>query len=252
MIIDSHCHIDFDTFNQDRTEVLAHAASLGIHTLIVPAITSATWQRVKSVCRQHSGLYPCYGLHPYFIDQHTDDDLDKLDAWLANEPAVALGECGLDFYLKELDQTKQHYFFEAQLALASKHQLPVVIHSRKATEQVIQALKKYPELTGMMHSFSGSYEQARQLTDMGFYISFGGPVTYPAARRLRELVSRLPLESLLIETDAPDQPDFEHQGQRNEPGYIRNVISAIAELKNTSKEQVINTTCTNAKKLFSI
>lgn len=252
MIIDSHCHIDFETFDEDREQVLTRARELGIQKIIVPGISVATWPRVKSVCQLHPELYPAYGLHPYYIDQHSDADLVVLDNWLNHENAIAVGECGLDYYLKHLDQTKQLHLFENQLRLAEKYSLPLVIHSRKATEQVIQCLKKRPELTGMIHSYSGSYEQALQLIDMGFYLSFGGPVTYPKASRLRQLVSQLPMEALLVETDAPDQPDLKHHGLRNEPAYISNVIEQISQLKDIPIEQVMNITTDNAKQLFSI
>ena len=252
MIIDSHCHIDFDAFDDDRDRVLSSARQLGIQSIIVPGISADTWPRVQSICQQHQGLYPTYGLHPYFIEQHSDHDLILLDDWLNREHAVALGECGLDFYLKHLDKNRQLYLFEAQLDIAARHNLPVVIHSRKATEQVIQCLKKRPTLQGMIHSYSGSYEQALQLIDMGFYLSFGGPVTFPKASRLRQLVSKLPLEAMLVETDAPDQADLKHHGLRNEPAYICNVIEQISQIKNLSMQQVINTTSDNAKRLFSI
>ncbi|MCW8955321.1 MAG: TatD family hydrolase [Gammaproteobacteria bacterium] len=252
MIIDSHCHIDFEVFDDDREQVLSRARALGIQTIVVPGISAATWPRVKAVCQQHPGLHPAYGLHPYFIDQHADADLVALDNWLHCEQAIAVGECGLDFYLKQLDKTKQLRFFEAQLDIAQHHHLPLVIHARKATEQVIQCLKSRTDLTGMMHSYSGSYEQAMQLIDLGFYLSFGGPVTYQKASRLRQLVSKLPVEALLVETDAPDQPDLKHHGLRNEPGYITNAIEQISQLKGISVPQLISVTSRNAQQLFSL
>lgn len=252
MIIDSHCHIDFETFDEDRDQVIYRANRLGIQSIIVPGISTSTWPRVKSVCQQHKGLYPAYGLHPYFIDQHSDHDLVTLEQWLNTENPVAIGECGLDYYLKHLPKDKQLHLFEAQLDMARRHNLPLVIHARKATEQVIQCLKARPGLKGMIHSFSGSYEQAMQLIDLGFYLSFGGAVTYPKASRLRYMVSKLPLEALLIETDAPDQPDFNHQGLRNEPGYISQVIDQISELKDLNRQQLIDKTTRNARLLFSL
>lgn len=252
MIIDSHCHIDFETFNQDREQVLTRARQLGIQSIIVPGISAANWPGVKDVCQQFPELYPTYGLHPYYIDQHSNDDLVLLDDWLIRENAIAVGECGLDFFLKHLDKARQLYLFEAQLDIAKAHDLPLVIHARKATEQVIQCLKSRAGLKGMIHSYSGSYEQAVQLIDMGFYLSFGGPVTYPKASRLRQLVSKLPLDALLVETDAPDQPDLKHHGLRNEPGYITNVIEHISQLKEVPIKQVTEITTQNAVKLFSL
>lgn len=252
MIIDSHCHIDFEIFNQDREQVLARARQLGIRSIIVPGISAATWPRVKSVCLQFPELYPAYGLHPYYLDQHSDDDLVTLDDWLSCENTIAVGECGLDYFLKHLDKARQLNLFEAQLDIAKAHNLPLVIHARKATEQVIQCLKTRTGLKGMIHSYSGSYEQAVQLIDMGFYLSFGGPVTYTKASRLRQLVSKLPLDALLVETDAPDQPDLKHHGLRNEPGYITNVIDQISQLKETPIQKIVEITSHNAKNLFSL
>lgn len=252
MIIDSHCHIDFEAFDDDRPEVLNRAWTQGIQKIIVPGVTATTWPRVKSVCDQYPALYPCYGLHPYYIEQHSESDLGTLDNWLSQEHCIAVGECGLDFYLKQLDQSKQLRIFEAQLDLAQKHNLPVVVHSRKATEQVIQCIKSRKGIKGMIHSYSGSYEQAMQLVKLGFLLSFGGAVTYTRASRLREMVSKLPLDAILIETDAPDQPDLKHHGLRNEPGYITQVIEQISQLKNISAEKLIDTTTQNAQQLFSI
>ncbi|MCW9012427.1 MAG: TatD family hydrolase [Gammaproteobacteria bacterium] len=252
MIVDSHCHLDFEDFDDDRDQVLASAKSIGIEHIVVPAISSATWPRLKKVCDHYLECHAAYGLHPYYIDKHCHSDLDKLDQWIKREQPVAVGECGLDFFLKDLDKNKQQEFFEAQLDIANENQLPVVIHSRKATEQVILCLKKYPSLTGMIHSYSGSLEQARQLIDMGFYISFGGAITYDRASKLHSIAAKLPLEKLLVETDAPDQPGLKHHGQRNQPYYIFDVIETLARLRNDTVENISHITSSNAIALFSL
>ncbi|MCW8854290.1 MAG: TatD family hydrolase [Gammaproteobacteria bacterium] len=252
MIIDCHCHIDFEAFDSDREQVLDRAQQAGIEHLIVPGVSADTWPRIKTACNQYRNLHPCYGLHPYYIDQHTHEDIVLLEEWIIKEKPVAIGECGLDFYLKDLNKEKQIAFFQAQLEIAQKHNLPVVIHSRKATEEIIYALKKFPGLKGMIHSYSGSYEQALQLIDLGFYLSFGGAITYDRATRLREIVRRLPLDSLLIETDAPDQPDLKHHKQRNEPAYIKNVIVTLNDLRNEGTDAICNQTTANCKLLFSL
>jgi len=252
MIIDSHCHIDFEDFDSDRKHVLQRAQNAGIKHIIVPSISADNWPRVRQNCQQYSQLHPCYGLHPYFLDQHKAEHLNELKKWLDNEAAVAIGECGLDFYLKHLDKNKQLEFFDAQLKIAVDYQLPVIIHSRKATEQVIQTIKKYPGLHGMIHSYSGSLEQAKQLIDLGFYISFGGAITYEKATRIRAIAQQIPLDALLIETDAPDQPDLHHHSKRNEPVYILNVLETLSELKDLPVEKIANTTSDNAISLFSL
>ena len=251
MIIDSHCHFDFPDFDADREQVMQRARRQGIERIIVPGVKADSWQRVKHTCEQYNECLPAYGLHPYFIDEHSDQDIDSLQHWLTRETSIGVGECGLDFYLEHLDRDRQIKFFDAQLALAQQFDLPVIIHSRKATEQVMQMLRGYKNIRGMMHSYSGSYEQARQLIDMGFYLSFGGAITYDRAKRLHSMISKLPLDHLLIETDAPDQPDSKHHGKTNEPAYIVEVIQRLEQLLNTDRDTIIETTSQNTRRLFN-
>ncbi len=252
MIIDSHCHFDFDVFDQQRERILHTARQNGIGKIIVPGVRASNWDKIRDLCRQYAECFPCYGLHPYFIDEHRQQDLDELDRRLERDKPVGVGECGLDFHLPELDRQRQTDFFEAQLALAEKHRLPVVIHSRRATEQVIQSLRKFKNLRGMVHSYSGSLEQAKQLIDLNFYLSFGGAITYERAQRLRRMIRALPLQSLLIETDAPDQPGQSHQSEINEPAFILEVVDVLAGLLHAAREEVIETTRCNAEKLFAL
>ena len=252
MIIDSHCHIDFPEFDDDREQVLERAFNVGVRRIIVPGVMQQTWPGIQHCCDKYQHLYPCYGLHPYFIDRHTEQHLTDLEYWLQTKQPIAVGECGLDFFLKELDRNRQHYFFEQQLDLAVKFKLPVVIHARKSTEEVIRAIKQRPSLRGMIHSYSGSYEQAIQLIDLNFYLSFGGPATYPNSKRLRKMILQLPLECILVETDAPDQPVANAENRRNEPACISHVIDSIAELHQVDREEVIMTTAENAQQLFQL
>jgi TatD DNase family protein len=250
-LVDAHCHLDMHDFDADRSAVIERAQAAGIGTIVVPGVSSDTWKNVLAVCREQY-CYPCYGLHPYHADKHEEHDLDVLKLWLTDHPAVAVGECGLDYRKGQADREKQRFFFESQLSIAMQFDLPVVIHSVHATEDVIRALKPHRGIRGMVHSFSGSYEQALQLIEMGIYISLGGPVTYDRATRLRETAARLPLESLLIETDAPDQPDAGHHGERNEPAYIVNVLQCLAELREEDAESIARRTTANARQLFGI
>lgn len=252
MIIDSHCHIDFDDFDADREQVLQRAQNAGVSKIIVPGVTQKTWQRITRTCLKYSQLYPCYGLHPYFIEKHTENDLLSLENYLLDNNAVGVGECGLDFFLKNLNKDKQIFYFEQQLDLAIKFKLPVVIHARKATEAVIKSIKNRPGLCGMIHSYSGSYEQAMQLIELGFYLSFGGPITYDNATRLHKLVRSLPLNNILIETDAPDQPVSAHYGERNEPAFITDIARQIAALKNIDINEVKSVTRNNTQNLFNL
>ena len=260
MIIDSHCHIDFSAFDHDRDQVLAHASQVGVKKIIVPGVLQKTWNKISEYCTQYTQLYPCFGLHPYYIEQHSEKDLTLLKQHIQQNTTVAVGECGLDFYLKNLDKSKQQFYFEAQLDIAKEFNLPVVIHARKSTEAVINTIKKYPQLNGMIHSYSGSYEQALQLIELGFYLSFGGPITYEKSTRLRKLVQSLPLDSLLVETDAPDQPvakadeyNANTEGNsRNQPAYIVDVVDTIALLHSKNREEIASITTENANSLFQL
>lgn len=252
MIIDSHCHIDFSDFDEDRQEVLDRATHLGVEKIIVPGVKQSTWLRISEYCQRYTQLYPCFGLHPYFINEHCENDLDSLQNIISQIKPVAVGECGLDFFLKDLDKSKQHFYFEQQLDIAIQAQLPVVVHARKSTQAVIQAIKQRPGLSGMIHSYSGSYEQAKQLIELGFYLSFGGPITYEKSTRLRKLVQDLPLSHLLVETDAPDQPVANTDSSRNEPGFIIDVIDTISTLHQLDPSEIASITTENANRLFQL
>ena len=251
-LVDSHCHLDFECFDDDRETVIDRAREAGVKHIVVPAITAANWGKVKSVCEQHQGLHPAYGLHPYYLEQHREQQLAQLEQRIESTPAIAIGECGLDYHLEHLDRRQQQHYFTSQLDIAQRFDLPVVIHARKSTEDIIQAIRQRSGLKGMIHSYSGSFEQAKQLVDLGFYLSFGGAITYPRATRLQRVVARLPLSSLLIETDAPDQPGATHQGERNEPAYLTEVLDVIATLRPETKEVIAEQTTRNAMNLFSI
>jgi TatD DNase family protein len=252
MLIDSHSHFDHRRFDQDRQEAWQRAQDAGVITQIIPAVTATDWPRVKETCASLPGLLPAYGLHPMFCHEHKDADLQLLAEWIEQEQPVALGECGLDFYIDNPDKDRQLELFHGQLEVAMDYKLPVIIHARKAVEDVINTLKKHPGLRGVLHSYSGSLQQANRLIDMGFLVSFGGPVTYPKASRLHNLVAELPLESIMLESDAPDQPDIAHQGQRNEPSYLPLILQKISEIRDEPAELIAAQTTANAQQLFAI
>ena len=251
-LIDSHCHLDAEEFDSDRAQVVQRATVAGVVAQVVPAVTAASWPKLREVCRQHPCLHPAYGLHPVFVDQHQDAHLAELREWIERERPCAIGECGLDFHIEELDRERQRYVFEAQLELAAEFHLPLVIHARRAVEDVIIALKRIGNLRGVVHSFGGSPEQAQQLWQLGFHIGLGGPLTYPGANRLRRLVAAIPLEQLLLETDAPDQPDVDIRGQRNEPARLTTILHTVAQLRGQPAEEVARATSENARRLFGL
>lgn len=251
-LIDSHSHLDVSEFDGDRDAVIERAIAAGVRQQVVPAIDAHRWPRLKTVCDAHPGLYPAYGLHPVYLKAHRRGDLDALRTWIERERPVAVGECGLDLFVEGLDPAEQALYFDAQLALAREFDLPVIVHARRAVDPVIAAIRRHRGVRGVVHSFSGSAEQARQLWSLGFLLGLGGPVTYDRAQRLHRLARDMPLEQLLLETDAPDQPDSGHRGQRNEPARLPNVLGAIARLRDESPEEIARATSANATRLFRL
>ena len=237
-LVDSHCHLDVEAFDADRSQVIERARRAGVTRQIVPAIDAAGWPALRDLCASNPGLYPAYGLHPMFVSRHRHDHIIDLRAWLERENPVAIGECGLDFYVPGLDAEAQARIFDAQLRLAREFDLPLIVHARRAVDAVIAAIRRIGAIRGVVHSFSGSAQQAARLWDLGFMTGLGGPVTYERANRLRSLARTIPLEHLLLETDAPDQPDSGHRGQRNEPARMIHVLRAVAELRGTDPDVI--------------
>lgn len=251
-LIDSHCHLDADEFDHDRAEVIARARAAGVRTQVVPAVTAASWPKLRETCQLADGLYPAYGLHPMFLDQHRPEHLDQLRKWIAREQPCAVGECGLDFFVEGLDADRQQFYFDGQLRIAREFDLPVIVHARRAVDAVIAAIKQVGGLRGVIHSFPGSPEQAAQLHKLGFLVGLGGPLTYDRAQRLQRLVAQLPLEQLLLETDAPDQPDAGIRGERNEPARLTVIAETVARLRGESVEAIAGQTAANARRLFAL
>ncbi|MFC0677696.1 TatD family hydrolase [Lysobacter korlensis] len=252
MFVDTHAHLDVADFDHDRGEMLARAAAAGVLRHVVPAIDATGWPQLRKVCAEHDGLFAAYGLHPMFLRGHDDSHLDELRGWIERERPVAVGECGLDFYVEGIDPAQQAHFFDAQLRIARDFDLPVVVHSRRAVDAVIAAIRRVGGLRGVAHSFSGSMQQAEMLYRNGFLLGLGGPITYPRANRLRTLAATAPLEWLVLETDAPDQPDCKHRGERNEPARITYVAETLAALRGETTERIAAVTTGNAERLFGL
>ncbi len=251
-LIDSHVHTDDERFFNDIDEVLTRARDANVVAQIVPAISLQLWPRVRAICSLHTDLFACYGLHPCFQDEHRLEHLDELAYWLGREKPVAVGECGLDYHMPDANKPFQQQLFAAQLALAREFDLPIVVHARKAVEDAIELIKASGIHKGLIHSFNGSEQQAHRLIDLGFKFSFGGAITYNRATKLRGIAASLPLESILLETDAPDQPDQIHTGQRNEPAYLFDVYTAFCALRTEDPESIADTTTRNAIELFGL
>ena len=251
-LVDSHCHLDASEFDADRDAVIARARAAGVRQQVVPAVDAPGWPKLRDICAADDGLYPAYGLHPMYLSSHREEHLHVLERWIAREKPVAVGECGLDYFVEGLDHEAQQGYFDGQLAIARDADLPVVVHARRAVDAVIASIRRHAPVRGVVHSFAGSAEQARQLHDLGFLVGLGGPVTYEGANRLRKLAATLPIEQLLLETDAPDQPDTHNRGKRNEPARLTTVLEVIAELRDEDPADIAAATTRNARRLFAL
>ena len=251
-LIDTHCHFDDDSFARDRPELLQQMRELGVSDLILPAITAGSWPGLQAVCQSDTGLHAAYGLHPVYLAEHKDAHLHELRYWLEQGHPVAVGECGLDFFLPELDVERQIELFVAQLRLAKEYDLPLIIHARRSVDQVLKYIRQIGGLRGVIHSFAGSRQQADLLVAQGFCLGVGGTVTYERAQRLRTIVAELPDEALLLETDAPDQPDSQWRGQRNTPLRLPVIAETVADLRGNSVGRLAEVTTANARRMFGI
>ncbi|WP_167257625.1 TatD family hydrolase [Dyella sp. SG562] len=249
-LTDSHAHLDDGSFDPDRADVMQRAAEAGVRRVVVPAIHRDSWAGIERLCRDYPQALPAYGLHPIYLEQHRPEHVAELTRWLKDHPAVAVGEIGLDYFLEELDRERQRDYFEQQLHVAREFDLPVIVHARRAMDEVTSTLRRIGGLRGVVHSFAGSEQQAEQLWRLGFCLGIGGPVTYERAQRLRRIVASMPIEYLLLETDAPDQPGAGHRRQRNEPAHLVEVLRVVAELRGDSAENIAAATSANAATLF--
>jgi TatD DNase family protein len=251
-LIDSHCHLDATEFDSDRDAVIARAQAAGVVAQVIPAIALSGFEKLRDLCASQPGLHPAWGLHPMYLAEHRPEHLDALHDWLGRERPVAVGECGLDFFVEGLDPDEQRRYFVRQLEFAREFDLPVILHARRAVDEVIATIRGIGGLRGVVHSFSGSEEQARQLWKLDFLIGLGGPLTYDRAKRLRALAATMPLEYLLLETDSPDQPLATHRGARNEPAYLGEVMNTIATLRDEDPTRIVQATTRNARALFKL
>jgi len=253
-LIDTHCHLDRDAFSKDRIEIIDHCRKLKINKIVVPAIEKSNWLQLLMFCETQKGLYPALGLHPMFLGVHKKSHLKSLAEWIADhrKQVVAVGEIGLDYYDTQLDRKRQQTLFEAQLEIAQQYELPVILHVRKAHDRVLKTLKRIPVNGGIVHAYSGSEQQAERYIDMGFKLGFGGTVTYEKSTRIRHIAANLPLDSIVLETDAPDMVVSSHRGERNSPEYLVEVLAALTELRSESSKTIAAKTTKNALDVLAL
>jgi TatD DNase family protein len=246
-VIDTHCHLDAAEFDADRDEVAARAVAAGVTTIVVPAVERANFGAVASVCREFPQCRPAYGIHPMFVDRAREEDLDVLRETLRREPAVAIGEIGLDAFVEPRNDESQSWWYGSQLKLAREFDLPVLLHVRRAVDSILKDLRRIAVPGGIAHAFNGSHQQADEFIKLGFKLGFGGAMTHPRATKLRELAATLPLDSIVLETDAPDIPPEWLNRQRNEPAELPRIAAVLAELRGMDLREVIAATTANTR-----
>ncbi|MDO8927188.1 MAG: TatD family hydrolase [Sideroxyarcus sp.] len=244
--VDTHCHLDATEFGVRQADIVRDAAAAGVSRIIVPSVARSNFEIVRTLCEQYPGCFPAYGIHPMYTDAATPNDLQILRDYLQQHRPVAIGEIGLDFFIPHYNQTCQEHFFVEQLKLAREFDLPVLLHIRRAQDTILKHLRQIRVRGGIAHAFNGSRQQADEFIKLGFKLGFGGAMTYPRATRLRELAATLPLESIVLETDAPDiPPDFLEKGLPNEPKYLPRIAQTLAQLRSMSLEEIGQATTAN-------
>jgi len=239
MYIDTHCHLDAAEFAADRDAVAARSRDAGVDIIVVPAVERANFPAVLETCHRYPGCYPALGIHPMYVDRAEPDDLQALRAAVAEQRPVAIGEIGLDFFVPDYDREKQEFYFIEQLKIARDFDFPVLLHLRRAQDTVLKFLRRFPVPGGIAHAFNGSRQQAEEFIKLGFKLGFGGAMTWPRALNLRQLAATLPLESIVLETDAPDMPpEFVGKGGRNSPEYLPRIAQVLADLRHAPLEEI--------------
>lgn len=248
--IDSHAHYDDERFDEDRDELLSSLYNKGVERIITVGCRIEQCINAIELTKKHSHVYAAVGIHPEDCDTAPKNYLEQLKQWAKLDKVVAIGEIGLDYHYDGFDRAKQIKLFDEQLALAKRLDMPVIIHSRDATADTIEIIKKYAPLKGVMHCFSGSAETAKQVLLYGLHISFTGVLTFKSARKAAEALSVIPMERLLLETDCPYMAPEPFRGQRCDSSMIVKVIDRISELKGISPEGVAQITMENTLRLF--
>lgn len=261
---DSHCHLDFPELNTDLTKLIADCINADIHRIIIPSISPDNWQRVLTFVEQNGtrelNLHPALGIHPWFLKELTNKHLEALNTLIEKtntstpELICAIGETGIDGKIAEEQNNleQQLSFFEYQLELAKLYQLPVIVHHRKSHQHIVPLLKQAKvDRGGIIHAFSGSYQQAKQYLDLGFKLGIGGTITYPRAEKTIKAIKKLPIDSMVLETDAPAMPLNGRQGQPNSPKYLVEVFEQLARVRTENKEQLAEQLENNINNVFN-
>jgi TatD DNase family protein len=253
MLVDTHCHLDAAEYNADRDAIASAAHQAGVE-IVVPAVGHFNFASVKESCTRYPDCYAAYGLHPMYINVHRTEDVAELQTWVNREKPVAIGEIGLDLFQTRIDRpgidqaefSLQEQFFKEQLKIARDFDLPVLLHVRRANDQILKHLRRIKVKGGIAHAFNGSMQQAQEFIKLGFKLGFGGAFTWPRASNLQMLAKDLPLESIVLETDGPDIPPVWLGKTRNSPTELPRIAQTLAELRGISPDVVARQTTANA------
>ncbi|MCL2669364.1 MAG: TatD family hydrolase [Syntrophaceae bacterium] len=253
MAIDSHAHLEMMEFDQDREAVLTRAAEAGLEVIVTVGTTLADAEKAVALAHRYASVYAAVGIHPHEVKGINGDTYDALRVLARQDKVVALGEIGLDYFYEYSPREVQQRCFAEQLALAGELKLPFIIHDRDAHEEILAILKNQPlPLRGVMHCFSGSWAMAQECLRLGLYLSIAGPVTYKKAETLQEVAQKMPLERMLIETDAPYLAPQPFRGKRSEPAYVMETAGRIAALRGVPVAEIQEQTAANARRLFAL
>lgn len=252
MLIDTHCHLDAAEFDPDRDAVYQRSRAADVAAIVVPAVEFANFDAVLQACVRYPGCLPALGMHPMYIGRHRPEHLEALRAAIEKRRPVAVGEIGLDFFVPDLDPATQEFYFVEQLKIAREFDLPVLLHIRRANDQVLKQLRRYQVRGGIAHAFNGSRQQADEFLKLNFKLGFGGAMTYPRALNLRRLAADLPLQAIVLETDAPDIPPLSAHKQRNSPEYLPQIAAVLAELRGMEIDDVAAATTRNAETVLGL
>lgn len=254
MIFDTHAHYDDEAFDEDRGILLSSMKSSGIGNIVNIGADMKSSQVSIELANEYDFIYAAVGVHPSEVEELTDEHMDELEKWAALDKVVAIGEIGLDYHYPDTDKVLQKKWFVKQLEVAAKVKLPVVIHSRDAAKDTLDIMKEHKadEIGGVVHCYSYGVEMAREYLDMGYYFGIGGVVTFTNSKKLKEVVSYLPLDKIVLETDCPYLSPVPNRGKRNSSLNLPYVVSAIADIKQISEEEVIEATTKNAFDLYRI
>lgn len=259
-LIDTHCHFNFEDYNQDRDQVWAESQSVGVRRLIIPAVDIQTSHEAIALADKYEGIYVAVGIHPNSTAEFDEDLIPAIRELASHRKVVAIGEIGLDYYWDKSPKSQQFRAFEAQLALARELELPAIIHNREASDDTLAILEKWAtdlpdslkSRPGVLHSFSGDVSIAKRALASGFYLGFTGPITYKNADEMRRVATSTPINRILVETDAPFLTPIPHRGKRNTPAYIPIIVDRLASLHNISTTEMGRYTTENAVNLFQL